>query len=340
MNKIENIFWLFRCTEYQYAKSFLDNGCIKLNTPKSWIELEKSEGKGRGDLLEGIFAFTKFYDVNNVMSFKDQRQNTICESINGNVYMRSKDVLDLPCFCLFGLTDTSFKNNYFPETNVWATTTTIGTNYFGDFYKHETRESIMSLPKHERPVVVIIQSPNKFFNKIYDFFESIGISKNEVLIKKVDYINKSIPFIIRDNFPQEIFVKDTTFKHQSEIRIAINTKNKEALHKLSQSNYIVNIGSLKEFAIIHEYYLEDMFIELRNNTLRYVLPVPETTNLDDLSQEQMVMFIKNIENGEYIEDYEKKHIQEQITNIIQYYEKRFNEKVVISDEFWEKVRIG
>lgn len=338
MSQFENVFWLFRCTEYKHAETLINEGCIKLNTPKVWIECEKIDGKGRGDLLEGIYAFTKVHDIQNVLSFRKKRENVVAETINGNVYFRNENVLSMPCLCLFGLTDTMFKNSYFPETDSWATTTSVGKNYFEDFYKHETRESIMSLPDNERPVLVVIQSPNKFFNKIYEYFESIGLGKDEVIIKKVDYIDKSLPFVIRDAYPQEVFVKDHSFNHQSEIRIAINTQNNDALRKLEDLNYIIKIGSLKDFAIIHEYYLEDMFIQLRNSTLRYVLPVPETFNFDDLERDEVLQIIRNIENAEYEENYEKEGIEEQFHMLVGYFENRFNEKITVRAEFYEKLK--
>ena len=62
--------------------------------------------------------------------------------------------------------------------------------------------------------------------------------------------------------------------------------------------------------------------------------------MDDLSREELLKSFKNIEDEEYLEDYEKEHIHEQILELIEYYEKRFNEKVIMSDEFWNRIKTG
>lgn len=72
---------LFRCTEKQYAESFCKRGNMKFNTPKYWIDIEKEEGKGRGDISEGVYALNHFLDVNNLFISRNARQNVQCETI-------------------------------------------------------------------------------------------------------------------------------------------------------------------------------------------------------------------------------------------------------------------
>ncbi|MDP3443469.1 MAG: hypothetical protein Q8T08_11485, partial [Ignavibacteria bacterium] len=109
MSNTEQLFWLFRCTEYQYAKSFIDNGCIKLSTPKTWIELGKSKGHGRGDSLEGVFAAINYLDFKKSITFQATRNNIICSPGQGIIYFSSKNIQNIPCYCLFGLTNTAFE---------------------------------------------------------------------------------------------------------------------------------------------------------------------------------------------------------------------------------------
>ncbi|WP_077369460.1 hypothetical protein [Anaerosalibacter sp. Marseille-P3206] len=59
--KPNELFAILRCTNKKYAKRFVDLGSIKFNTPKSWVEEEK--GKGKGDILEGVFAACDMLDA-------------------------------------------------------------------------------------------------------------------------------------------------------------------------------------------------------------------------------------------------------------------------------------
>jgi hypothetical protein len=95
---------LFRCTEKQYAESFCTYGNMKFNTPQYWIELEKKEGKGRGDSLEGVYSASHMLDINTIKESNSLRKNIHREVKNGTIYFRSNDILNLPCFCFFWIT--------------------------------------------------------------------------------------------------------------------------------------------------------------------------------------------------------------------------------------------
>lgn len=47
---------ILKCMERRYAESFVSKGTIHFSTPRQWQELEETEGPGRGDKLEGLFA--------------------------------------------------------------------------------------------------------------------------------------------------------------------------------------------------------------------------------------------------------------------------------------------
>jgi hypothetical protein len=148
-----NILWLIRCTKYEYAKQFLDEGIIKFNTPFNWIELEKSEGKGRGDILEGIYATSPIHDFNKKIILQKLRKNVISEQFQGNTFFRVSTILDIPCFSLFVLSDSSFSNNFFTETNKFAVTTKLITKYFNDFSNYKTRAEIDSLEQNDNSII-------------------------------------------------------------------------------------------------------------------------------------------------------------------------------------------
>jgi len=334
----EQLFWMFRCTEKQYAQSFLETGNIKLNTPYEWIKLEESEGKGRGDLLEGVFAHIERFDFKSIELCVSQR-SSICPSVSSNtLYFRSDKIFNLPCFCLYALSDKSFTRNYFEDSHSWANTFTVGEAYFKDFYDYESRDAINSLPDNKKPVLLVIRSPKKFFERMTEYLIGLGVCEDEIYIQKVNYIDKSKSFITKEAFPNELFLKDISFAHQSEIRVVINTMNQAALRRIRSNNNIINIGNLSDIAIVHDYYLNDMLIELRDNTLKYVLPVPVITYMDDFSHDELLSIIMDIEKTDYefLENYEKEHILEHALKFLDHFEEQFGERISLSDEFYRQ----
>ncbi|WP_202709659.1 hypothetical protein [Sporosalibacterium faouarense] len=244
-----------------------------------------------------MYASFPLLDSHNILKYRKKRNIVKGNTIGEITYLRSDDILDMPSYCMFGLFNHSFKTQYFEETQKWADVKYVTRDYFKDFYDYESREEIENIPEEKQPVLLIIQSPNKFFERIYNYFEKIGIKRNEVLIWPVRYLDKSKPFMTTSQFPSELFLKDKCFEHQSEVRIVINTKNKKALKKLRSENYIINIGSLHDITQIYSYYLDDMLIEMDGMTLRHNLPEPIITDFEDLPKDELLGIAINLRNG-------------------------------------------
>ena len=298
MNIEKQIYWLFRSTERKYASSFISNGTIKLNTPRAWIDQARKEGIGRGDLLEGVYSSFPTGDITSYLCLKELRENIEIVRDNEISYLRSSDVIDLRCFCLFGLFNTSFEYRYFHETNKWANVSYVKLDYFRDFYKYKTRDEINQLSDEEQPVFIIIKSPNKFFERIYLYFEKVGISRDDIIIKPIEYLDKNQYFTVRDPAPSELFIKDKRFTNQSELRIVINTKNKKAIKQLEKDDFIINIGDLSDITEIYSYYLEDMLIEFDNKTIKFNLPEPIVIPFDDMTVEELQQLLFDLRFGE------------------------------------------
>ena len=329
-----NILWLIRCTKYQYAKDFIDSGTIKFNTPEYWIEVEKKEGKGRGDIQEGIFASAPAYDFNKRLLYHKIRDNVVTENSSGNVIFRTSDILSIPCHSLFVLTENSFSSNYFVETNQFANTTKLVTKYFNDFYSLKSREEIDKLDQNERPVVLLIQSPQKYIDRIKLSLKKIGFGDDEILIDFVKYVDKSNPFLSTMKFPNELFLKDISFKHQSELRIVLNCKSKKILDQFKKNDYFLRIGPTDDFAIIHDYYLEDMLIEKRGNELLYNLPKPIITEINMNIKEEVQKVLMYLVYDKYHDVEQVIDAQNRVKELIDYYYEKFNEHIQVPIEFW------
>ncbi len=290
-----NTLMLFRCTEQQYAESFCNTGSMKFNTPQYWIDIEKKYCKGRGDLHEGAYSSFNAFDNSDLSIYKKLRKNVYVygEPLKSITYLRSKDILNLPCFCLYGLNDDMFTNIINDEKGEHHCFSVVK-EYFQDFSEDHTKDTTINLPSSGKPALLIIHSPRKFFDRVRAYFLSIGVKDEEILILPVRYIDKSIPFLCSKEFPMELFLKDKSFSYQNEIRIVINTKNNKVLRELRKNNNTVNIGNMKDIADIEGYYYEDMFMELRGNNLLYVLPEPIVTPLIEMSKEELVSILYQI----------------------------------------------
>lgn len=301
-------FMLFRCTESKYADSFRSAGNMKFNTPQYWIDLEKKEGKGRGDLLEAVHASFNIKDINAFILCKDLRSNSVVENKGAIAYLRNEDICKLPCYCLFSLDDRFFPNTVVDKYGQNRSLGRIDKQYFKDFFE-ESKDYVQSLPEDERPVLLIISNPHEFFKRVRQYFVAIGFKPEEILISPVQYINKNIPFICNMEAPFELFLKDESYSHQSEVRIVINTKNVKLLHKIKSLNGVINIGSLEDIVDIEKYYYDDFVMEKVDNTLRYVLSEPRYTRIQPppkLPKEQLLAVYEGIKNGSIrLRDYDE-----------------------------------
>ena len=87
---------------------FIKNGNIKFNTPSVWIKMGKECGKCRGDANEGVFSSQEPTDTISIMQSTKLRQDIECYTKERITYLRTEDILDLPCFCLYELHNTNF----------------------------------------------------------------------------------------------------------------------------------------------------------------------------------------------------------------------------------------
>lgn len=284
MSKNFNTLMLLKCvTKQKYAKDFLEYGKLKFGKPQEWIDAWEKEGSGRGDLLEGSFASiiskndekAKFYKLfrNNVIDIVDQR--------NGNIHFYSKDVLDLPTCCFFGLNDNMFKTMSKGEDGNEYPSGKIKKSYFRDFAKSIDKSDYENYPEDEKPALIMINNPKEFRKRLETYFINNGVELSEIIYRPVEYVDKFKEFNIPYPAPYELFTKDNKFSNQSEIRLVVNTKNEKFLKKLNESKGIVELGNMRDIASIEEYYFEDFIMQKRGNRLVYILATPKIKELSE-----------------------------------------------------------
>ncbi|NMA82730.1 MAG: hypothetical protein GX962_02575 [Epulopiscium sp.] len=257
--KPNDLFAILRCTNKKYAKRLVKLGSIKFNTPKSWVEEEKEKGKGRGDILEGVFAACNMLDVEGIISYSQQYNDVYGEIIDGLTYFRRKRTMDLPCYCFFLLRQGLFELP--SQEGVQKLSAEISGRYFRDFADNLKEEEIADLEEDKKPAIVLIHDIDEFIHRVIQKLISMGVKQSEIMLELIEYENKKVPFYCTANSPKELKLKDNSFSYQEEGRIIVNTDN----HKIKEylNNNPIQIGPLNDIAQMEEVYLyEGAIVEM------------------------------------------------------------------------------
>lgn len=310
MSKNFKTIMLLKCvTNQKYAEDFLEFGKLKFGKPQEWIDAWEKEGSGRGDLLEGSFASIVRSNYRQADFYKLLRTNTIemIDPRNNNIHFQSKDVLNLPTCCFFGLNDNMFKTISKGEDGNEYLSGKIKKSYFRDFAKSLDKTAYENCSEDERPALIMVNNLTEFRKRLETYFMKNGLELSEIIYYPVTYLDKGKEFFIGDPAPNELFTKDDKFSNQSEIRIVLNTKNKKFLRKLYENNGIVELGNMRDIASIEGYYFEDFIMQKRGNTLLYALATPKVEELphdfidccNNLKKTDTVTAYQTIDGKEY-----------------------------------------
>lgn len=104
----------------------------------------------------------------------------------------------------------------------------------------------------EQYVFVFVYDHELFLNKLLKKLCELGIKKDEIIYKQIEYIEMDKPFKIKDGHPYELFYKNKQFYDQHEGRVVLNTSNTELINYLL--NNPIDIGSLEDVCVLFEQY--------------------------------------------------------------------------------------
>ena len=286
---------LFKCTQRRYANDFI-NGKIKFNQPNIWIELENNGKKGQGDSLEGVFLATDKNDNHKFINDLKKGQNIEYFTKGNLTYFRRKKTKELFCFCLYGLNSNMFlhkETDRFGEEHSYAK---VNKSYFSDFSNNISENDYFKMDKLNRPSVLFINNPDMFFKKIIDFFVSLDIPRERIIISPVDYVDLREIFYNSVPNPYELLIKDNDFSNQSEVRIIINSNSKKLKDYMNKNNNIIEIGDIRDIVTIYDNYFHDLLIEKRDNSLLFTLPFPEIKELSKSTLRELLAYYVQIYN--------------------------------------------
>lgn len=286
---------LFKCTQKRYADDFI-KGRFKFNQPKFWIEEEKNGNKGQGDLLEGTFLATNVNDNSDFI--KNMKNNRNIEYFTNSelLYFRNKNVKELYCFCLYGLNSNMFVKKEIDRFGDEHYIANVSKKYFSDFSGKISEKEYFQMAELDRPVVLFINNPHLFFEKIRAFFINLGIPKKDIIISPVEYVDLRKKFVSFVPNPYELLLKDKDFVNQSEVRIIINSKSKKLVDYMKNHKNIIDIGNIEDLVTIYDNYFHDLLIEKRGNTILFTLPFPITKELSKSTLRELLTYYVQISN--------------------------------------------
>ena len=287
---------LFRCTTKKYANDF-QKGRFRFNQPEYWIKEEEKGNKGLGDSLEGTFLTTNFNDnsefINNLKK-NDDLEHFIKDY---KLYFRRKNIKKLYCFCLYGLNDDSFKEKSIDRFGKEHYYSRIDKDYFSSFSNGITKEKY-NREDENRNVVIFINNPHLFFEKIRQFFIKLGVSNDNIIISPVQYVNRQEISGFLVPYPHELLLKDDYYSNQSEVRIIINSTDSKLIQYMNDNNNIIDIGDISDIVDIYDYYFDDLMLEKNGNVLLFTLPFPIEEKLDDMTLRRLLSIFVQVSNDE------------------------------------------
>lgn len=274
---------LFKCLEREYAEAFC-KGQLHFGMPISWIEEELKGNKGQGDALEG--SFISVLDTDNspfVIGLKRNPEYNFLDH-NGFTFFRRKRIESIPCMCLYSLNDTAFQKSNDASGRVHYVTN-VSRAYFQSFSKCRSRDEFEHMPRSKQPVVVFVNSPHAFFQRIREFFTRFGIAEEDIIISPVQYLQKHCISLSFLPYPMELLLKDSYFQSQHEIRVIINSDNPSIWEYLQRNNFNIDIGPLEDITEIYDTYFNDLTIERSDkHHILFTLPHPIETRFKDMDE--------------------------------------------------------
>ena len=93
------IYLLSKCVERRFAEMLFYEGILHFGYPSKWIEEGKKGNVGQGDELEGVYS-------NEITPENfDKREDVDDPTIEGVKYLRSRRIVNWPCYCLYSISE-------------------------------------------------------------------------------------------------------------------------------------------------------------------------------------------------------------------------------------------
>ena len=150
------IHLLSKCVEGRYAEMLFYEGVLHFGHPSKWIEEGKKGNVGQGDELEGVYS--------NEITLEnfDKREDVDDPTIEGVKYLRSRKIVNWPCYCLYSISNLTKPVGSEGDYVVYD----MSEAYAQDFSGEETWENRFKTDLADRKAMVVIHRPRVFLDKV------------------------------------------------------------------------------------------------------------------------------------------------------------------------------
>lgn len=155
------IYLLSKCVERRFAEKLFYDGVLHFGYPREWIEKAKTAKLGQADPWEGVYSNEIICDN------YDKREDVEEPTIDGVKYLRSRKIVEWPCYCLYSVSDQTEPVRIEGDCVVYD----MSEAYAQDFAGDEKRETRFDTAFEARKAMVVIRRPQVFLKKVTDFFE-------------------------------------------------------------------------------------------------------------------------------------------------------------------------
>lgn len=154
------IHLLSKCVERRFAEMLFYDGILHFGYPSEWIKKAEEGYVGQGDLLEGVY--TNEITPENF----DMRDDVESPTIEGVRYMRSRSIVNWPCYCLYSISELTEPVGREEDYVVYD----MSDAYAQDFSGEETWENRFKTEFPDRKAMVVIHRPQVFLDKVKRHF--------------------------------------------------------------------------------------------------------------------------------------------------------------------------
>ena len=269
---------LVKVLERRHAEALLAEGQVHFSKPISWYQKGISGELVRGDVLEGCFAAT---DVDNFVNEYVQEGVETFEYKGLRRYRRLRTV-NLPTFCLYGLSKGDFDGRSVDKLGEESVYTKVPARFFESFATLAPKSPSRNNSESEMAVVLIF-NPEEFVRRIVLAVKQAIASEGKVLVGDVSYIDDSVPHCIVSNPPYELFFKSNEYAYQHEKRCVLDIEDELVERFFDQYGGNLELGYLGDIARLEAgYYQDDLMLAIKGQQIMYQLSKPETIDLGNI----------------------------------------------------------
>ena len=251
---------LSKCVERRFAEKLFYEGVLHFSIPSEWIKKAKEGSIGQGDLLEGVYTNeNKFRNF-----FRRWFPRLVPDNENGVNYLRSRKIVNWPCYCLYSVSDQTEPVGREGDYVVYD----MSVAYANDFNGNETWENRFDTAFEDRKAMVVINRPMAFLKKVRDFFEEKGLVEGrDYYMGCVQYRKDGEKFTYKE-VPTELFHKDARFEPQQEFRIALNPESNMVKGLLDNQQNVDLKCSLDDCAMLKLHFYKGARILVKGDEVR------------------------------------------------------------------------